>query len=136
MLVDTLGLIWGLAITAADVQDRDAVPQLLRRAWENLPRLQIIWADGAYAGELVDWVHAACGWILSIVKRTEPGFVVLPKRWIVERTFAWLGRFRRLSKDYEQRTDVSETMILLAMITVMARRQGRVLITRPVSGYQ
>lgn len=136
MLVDTLGLIWGLMITPADVQDRDAVPQLLRRAWENLPRLEIIWADGAYAGELVEWVHAACGWILSIVRRTEPGFVVLPKRWIVERTFAWLGRFRRLSKDYEQRTDVSETMILLAMITLMARRQGRVLATRSISGYQ
>lgn len=135
MLVDTLGLIWGLMITPADVQDRDAVPQLLRRAWEHLPRLKIIWADGAYAGELVEWVYAACGWILSIVRRTEPGFVVLPKRWIVERTFAWLGRFRRLSKDYEQRIDVSETMVLLAMITLMARRQGRVLATRSISGY-
>lgn len=123
-------------ITPAHVQDRDAVPQLLRRACEHLPRLEKIWADGAYAGELVDWVRTACGWVLEIVRRTQPGFVVLPKRWIVERTFAWLGRFRRLSKDYEQRTDVSETMILIAMITLMARRQGRVLATRPISGYQ
>lgn len=112
------------------------MPQLLRRACEHLPRLEKIWADGAYAGELVDWVRTACGWVLEIVRRTQPGFVVLPKRWIVERTFAWLGRFRRLSKDYEQRTDVSETMILIAMITLMARRQGRVLATRPISGYQ
>jgi len=83
----------------------------------------VIWADGGYAGQFVDW---AIGWyrrVIEIVKRTEsPKFVVLPKRWIVERTFAWLGKYRRLSKDYETLTQSSEAMIRIAMINVMLHR--------------
>jgi putative transposase len=77
-------------------------------------------ADGA----LIDWVKTTCGWVLQTVLRPVgvKGFIVLPRRWVVERTFAWLSRYRRLSKDYEYLTAVSETMILVAMIHIMARR--------------
>lgn len=97
---------------------------------ENLasrfPRLQRIWADGAYAGRLVDWANALGHWVLEIVKRSDEavGFEVLPHRWIVERTFAWLGRFRRLSKDYEALIETSKAMIHVAMIRLMIRRLG------------
>ena len=88
------------------------------------PRLQLAWADGGYAGKLVEWVKSECGWVLEIVKRTDDvkGFKLLPRRWVVERTFAWLGRFRRMSKDYEFHQETSESMIYLAMINIMLRR--------------
>jgi putative transposase len=86
--------------------------------------LALTWADGGYAGRLPDWAKAAGGWVLQVVKRDDDlaGFVVLPKRWIVERTFAWLNRHRRLSKDYETLPENSETLIRLAMIDLMAHR--------------
>ena len=86
------------------------------------PRLKTIFADGGYAGQLVEWVHEACGWLLSIVKRTTPGFEVLPKRWIVERTFAWLSRYRRLARDYELHPDTVAAMTYAAMVHLMLRR--------------
>jgi transposase len=91
LLVDTLGLIWALLVTPADVQDRDAAKPLLEEAWGRLPRLQVIWADGAYAA-VAAWVKATLHWALTTGLRPvrAVGFVVLPKRWIVERTFAWL----------------------------------------------
>ncbi len=90
----------------------------------DVPRLQLVWADGGYAGKLVEWVKSECGWVLEIVKRTDDvkGFKLLPSPWVVERTFAWLGRFRRMSKDYEFHSETSESMIHLAMINVMVRR--------------
>jgi putative transposase len=93
-------------------------------------RLRVIWADQAYAGELIAWVWELRPWRkvrLEIVKRPDgiKGFLLLPKRWIVERTFAWLGRYRRLSKDYEYLTQTSETMIRVAMIHLMVRRLAR-----------
>jgi putative transposase len=93
-------------------------------------RLRVIWADQAYAGELIAWVWELRPWPhvhLHIVKRPEgiKGFLLLPKRWIVERTFAWLGRYRRLSKDYEYLTQTSETTIRVAMIHLMVRRLAR-----------
>jgi putative transposase len=86
-------------------------------------RLKLIWADGGYAGQLIGWVAQICGWVLEIVKRSDDatGFVVLPKRWIVERTFGWFGWYRRLSKDYEELTESSESMILVCMIHRMLR---------------
>jgi len=88
------------------------------------PRLQLVWADGGYAGRLIDWVRDKCGWVLAIIKRSDDvkGFQVLPRRWVVERTFAWLGRYRRLSKDYEGCCESSEALILIAMIHLMLRR--------------
>ena len=86
-------------------------------------RLKLIWADGGYAGQLIGWVQQVCGWVLEIVKRNDDvaGFAVLPKRWIVERTFGWFSWYRRLSKDYEELTENSEAMILVCMIHRMLR---------------
>lgn len=127
VLVDTLGLLLVVLVTAASVQDRDAAQPLLSMVKRNHPRLRRIWADGSYAGGLVEWVGEWCHFVLEIVKHSVKvvGFKLLPKRWIVERTFGWLGRYRRLSKDYEYRTHSSATMILLAMSHIMLRRLAR-----------
>ncbi len=95
-----------------------------RKGRRLFPRLKLIWADGGYAGQLIDWAKRLGRWTLEIVKRSEDavGFAVLPKRWIVERTFAWLGKYRRLSKDYETLTESSESMIRIAMINLMLHR--------------
>jgi putative transposase len=124
ILVDTLGLIWALVVHSASVQDRDGAKTLLNTVRGQLPRLKRIWADGGYAGQLVEWVKTTCRWVLDIVKRSEDvkGFQVLPHRWIVERTFAWLGQYRRLSKDYERLPQSSEAMIYFAMCRLMVRR--------------
>ncbi len=124
ILVDTDGLLLGVVVHGADVQDRDGAKLLFTYLEGWLPRLAHIWADGGYAGKLVDWVQETYGWTLEIVKRTDitPGFVPLPRRWVVERTFGWLGRHRRLSKDYEENIEVSEAFIHLAMIHLMLRR--------------
>jgi putative transposase len=123
LLVDTLGLIWGVAVHGANVQDRDGAKLVLAKVRGNVSRLKLIWADGGYAGQLIDWVKQACGCVLEIVKRSDDtcGFVVLPKRWIVERTFAWFGWYRRLSKDYEELAPSSEAIILVCMIHRMIR---------------
>ena len=122
--VDTLGLLLAVAVHAASVQDRDGARLVLARLVGRFPRLELIWADGGYAGQLVEWVAAMLGWTLAIVKRADDlrGFRVLPKRWIVERTFGWLGRYRRLSKDSEERTGSGEAMLYLAMTHLMIRR--------------
>lgn len=122
-----MGLVLTVVVHAANIQDRDGAKLLLQKAHECFPRLQLIWADGGYRGKLIDWLHHLTGWVLEIVKRCDDvtGFKVLPRRWVVERTFGWLGRYRRLSKDYEYLTDTSETMIHIAMIQLMLRRVTR-----------
>lgn len=124
LLVDTLGLVLTVLILTADVQDRDGARQLLEKIKGQFPRLQKIWADGGYAGALIDWVKQMCGWVLEIVKRSDQakGFQLLPHRWIVERTFGWFNRARRLSKDYERLSSSGEAMVYLAMITLMTKR--------------
>jgi putative transposase len=119
-----MGLVLMAVVHSAAIQDRDGAKLVLRKAKKRYPKLRLVWADGGYAGALIQWVKDACGWVLQTVLRPVgvPGFVLLPRRWVVERTFAWLGNYRRLSKDYEYRTDVSETMITVAMIHLMARR--------------
>jgi putative transposase len=114
----------GIVVHSAGIQDRDGAKLVLAQVLTLWSRLQWIWADGGYAGKLQGWAWQTAGWALAIVKRSDAtaGWQVLPHRWIVERTFAWLGRYRRLSKDYEGRTDVSETMIRVAMIHLMVRR--------------
>jgi putative transposase len=123
-VVDTLGLILAVVVHAADIQDRDGAKLVLAKLVGHFPRLRVIWADGGYAGRLVDWVRTPGHWLLTIVRKSAEttGFVVLPKRWIVERTFGWLGRCRRLSKDYEALPETSETWIYVAMIHLMLRR--------------
>ena len=122
--MDTLGLILTLVVHAGSIQDRAGAKAVFIRLLESFPRLELIWADGGYQGKLVDWVKNFCGWTLEIVKRSDnlKGFRILPKRWIVERTFAWLNFSRRLSKDYEHNHRSSETMIYIAMIHLMTQR--------------
>ena len=118
-----MGLILALTVHAANVQDRNGAKQVLEKLAEGFPRLRLIWADGGYTGKLVDWVQSTLNCVLQIVKRPNVSrFVVLPKRWIVERTFGWLNRYRRLSKDYEQTPASSEAMVYLAMINLMLHR--------------
>jgi putative transposase len=114
ILVDTMGLLLTVVVHIASVQDRDGAMIVLQKAKQSFSLLQLIWADGGYAGKLVNWAKESCQWILEIVKRNDEvkGFHVLPRRWVVERTFAWIGRYRRLSKDYESLTQTSETMNL------------------------
>ena len=120
-----MGLILAVVVHGADIQDRDGAKLLFERLWGRFPRLELIWADGAYGGELLEWVKTFFGWVLEIVKRPnkdQKGFVVLPRRWVVERTIGWLGRYRRLSKDYEERPGSEEAIILIAMINLMVHR--------------
>jgi putative transposase len=125
--VDALGLILTMVITSAAVQDRDAAQTLLQTLVGLCGRLQIIWADGGYLGSLVQWVKGLRPFgklHLEIVRRCDraDGFKVLPKRWIIERTFGWLTKSRRLCRDYEVRLDHSEAMIRICMIRLMVRR--------------
>jgi putative transposase len=130
IVVDTMGLLMAVIVTSAGVQDDafEGVGQLLwRLVLKGWSLLKVIWADGMYEGSAVMWAQAIGGWMLRIVKRSDgdlraKGFTVLPKRWVVERTFAWLGRYRRMSKDYEFLTNSSETMIYLAMTNLMLHR--------------
>ena len=124
LLVDTLGLLLAVVVPAANVQGRDGAKLVLAQARARCPRLRLLWADGNYAGQLIDWVREKCGWLLEIIKRPAEakGFQLLPRRWVVESTFAWLGRYRRLSKDDEATTASSEAWITIAMIHLMLRR--------------
>jgi len=116
-------LIVVLVVHPANIQDRDGGRLVIKQLGTGFRRLRLIFADGGYAGKFVDWTR---GWFfrsVEIVKRPElHRFVVLPKRWIVERTFAWFGKYRRLSKDYETLTECSECMIQIAMINLMVHR--------------
>jgi putative transposase len=124
-------LLLAVGVTAANVQDRDGAMQLLAVLRSKCSRLRLIWADQAYAGDLLPWLWALRPWRkvrLEIVRRPEgiKGFLLLPKRWIVERTFGWFNRYRRLSKDYEYVTQTSEAMLRVAMIHLMVRRLARI----------
>jgi putative transposase len=124
LLVDGLGLLLYVLVTGANVQDRDGGRRVLDTASTAYPTLTQVWADGAYQGGLVEHATNQLGINLEIVKRPEgsSGFSVLPKRWIVERTFGWLNWDRRLSKDYERRSDTTEAFIYIAMCHIMVRR--------------
>ena len=119
-----MGLLLAVVVHGASIQDRDGAKLICMRLLGVFPRLHLIWADGGYAGELIAWVAAFGNWVLEIVKRSDDvkGFKLLPRRWVIERTFAWLVKFRRLSKDYEETAKSSETWIRLAMINIMTRR--------------
>ncbi|MEU5093140.1 transposase, partial [Streptomyces sp. NPDC021356] len=125
--VDTLGLLLAVMVTAASVTDRDAGQTLLARLHERHWRVTRVWADGGCTGRLVDVARAAWRISLTVVRRSDDasGFTVLPKRWLVERTFAWLMHSRRLARDYEKRTDTSEAVIRWSMSMAMSRRLAR-----------
>jgi putative transposase len=126
ILVDSLGLLLAVLVTTADVADAVAAKEVLAQAPEaRFPRLRAVRADSAYGRYgLADWVAKGCHFLLELVKRplAVVGFVLLPKRWVVERTFAWLGRYRRHSRDYERQTASSEAMIQISMIHRMVQR--------------
>ncbi|MES5824769.1 IS5 family transposase [Streptomyces sp. RG80] len=127
VVVDTLGLLLGVMVTAADVGDRAAAQVLLRQVTDAHHQLELVWADGGYTGPLVAHCFTVLALVLAIVKRSDDtrGFVVLPKRWIVERLFAHLMRTRRLARDYERRTTSAEAMIYWSMALLMTRRLAR-----------
>lgn len=111
-------------VCAADQNDRDGAKALLLSCKGRYPRLKKIWADGQYTGWLIDWAAQELEVCIEIVQRQDDlsGFVVLPRRWVVERTFAWLGRYKRLAKDYELNPVHSESMIYVAMSHILLRR--------------
>jgi transposase len=128
ILVDTSGFLIGLIVHRADVQDRDGAPWLIASIRHTHPWLRHVFADGGYAGKKLASALARLGkWTVEIVKRsdTAKGFIVLPRRWVVERSFAWLGRSRRLAKDFEATIASAEAWILLASIRLITRRLAR-----------
>jgi putative transposase len=127
LLVETMGLRLMVWVQGAHIQDRDGAKPLWQRAQPRFSRLRLMGADGIYAGPLVDWGARVCGWVLEIVQKDPQvwGFQVLPRRWVVERTLGWLGRYRRLSKAYEGLTPTSEGMIYATMVHLMVRRLVR-----------
>lgn len=129
ILVDVMGLILVVLVHKASIQERAGAKSLLQRAKKKgFERLMLIWADGGYSGNpMVEWVFKLAGWVFEVVKRSDDtkGFTILPHRWVVERTFGWLGRYRRLSKDYEILPETSEAMIYAAMVRLMLRRLAR-----------
>jgi putative transposase len=130
MVVDTLGLVLRVIVTAANVQDVHGarpVLQALREPSELTRRLRLIWTDGGYRGALIGWVKRTCGWILEPVEtpKGQKGFQVAFRRWVVERTWAWLSRNRRLGRDYERLPETSEALIYIAMIRLMLKRLAK-----------
>jgi transposase len=125
--VDVMGLLLGVVVTAASVQDRDAAKPLLWNLRRAFPRVKLAWADGGYAGKLVTWAAATLRLTVEIVKRPDDlhTFKVLPRRWVVERTLAWITRHRRTVRDYERLPAHHETYIYWSMIIVMTRRLAR-----------
>jgi len=129
ILVDTLGMLLSVVVHSAGIQDRDGARPVLKKMIGRFPRLEKILADGIYNGGIAEWAKAVGGWILERVVRDpdeseeeKKKFKVLKWRWIVERTFAWLGRNRRMSKDYERTEESSKSWIYLGMIHLMLRR--------------
>jgi putative transposase len=125
LAVDTVGNVLDVVVHAADIQDYHGARLLLCKLTATVSSLQKLWADGIYKKDgLVDWVRETLNIVLDIVERRpgQVGFEVLPRRWVVERTFAWLGRYRRLSKDYEKCTKSSEGVVYIASIHTMLKR--------------
>lgn len=130
LIVDVLGLVWLVVVHSASIQDGAGGLLTLQKLFERIKhslynhycRLKLIWADGGYTS-IVEKVHKQFGWVLEIVKRSDDvkGFKVLPHRWVVERTFGWLGRYRRLARDYEHTTSSSESMVYIASIRRMLK---------------
>ena len=124
IVVDTLGLLLAVVVHPANIQDRDGARLVLQRLVGRCHRLQVIWADGAYRGKLVEWAQRVAGWSLELVRRPaqQHTFPVLPRRWVVARTFGWLNLQRRLSKDYEALCETTETWLYISMTGLMLRR--------------
>ncbi|ORT46913.1 IS5 family transposase [Frankia sp. KB5] len=124
---DTNGLLLAVVVTAASIQDRDGAHRVLAALRDGFGAVRHVWADGGYAGRLVTWAAKTLNLTVQIVKRTDnaAGFVVLPRRWVVERTYGWINKHRRCVRDYETSPESHEAMVYIAMIMVMSRRLGR-----------
>jgi transposase len=127
IVTDTLGLLITVTVVAASIQDRDGAKTTLLGLYLTSPRCRFVFADGGFAGRLVDWAQTTLRTTVSIVRKPadQKGFAVLPRRWAVERTYAWLTYHRRLARDYERHTATSEAMIRWAAIGLMTRRLAR-----------
>jgi transposase len=127
LAVDTAGLLLAVVVTVAGIQDRDGAVRLLAALRARFSTITLIWADGGYAGRLVGWAQTVLGFAVAIVKRTDDlaGFRVIPRRWVVERTLAWISKHRRCVRDYETLPEHSEAMVQIAMIMTMSRRLAR-----------
>jgi len=128
IVTDTLGLLIGLIVHGADIQDRDGAPAVLESIRYSFPWLRHVFADAAYAGPKLKGALEKIGdWTMEIIKRSDSakGFELLPRRWVVERTFAWLGRCRRLAKDFEKTIQSAEAWITIAHIRLVTRRLAR-----------
>lgn len=125
--VDTGGLLLAVVVTLAGIQDRDAAHRLLTQLRGRFSTVSLVWADGGYAGRLVIWARKVLALTVEVVKRTDDvkGFAVLPRRWVVERTFAWISKFRRCVRDYETLPAHHEAMVHISMIMTMSRRLAR-----------
>ena len=122
--MDTLGLVWGVRVVGGHVSEAAGAKQLLGRVKDGLTRWQVVWVDGGYEHRLEDWVAEHCSFRIEVVKRSEgkKGWELLPKRWVVERTFGWLGRWRGLAREYNYLPETTEANILLAMTHLMLKR--------------
>jgi transposase len=121
-----MGLLLCVVVTAASVQDRDAARPLLWRLAASFRGVTLVWADGGYAGKLVTWAAGTLHRRVQIIKRSDlPGFHILPRRWVVERTFGWIMKHRRCVRDYERLPDHHETYIYWSMIHIMTARIAR-----------
>jgi len=139
LLVDTEGLVIGVTVHEANIADRDGARLLLAKVGDRLPRMERVWADGGYNGKIGEWIKERLGWTLEIVKPPRrwvrvppgeepppwPGFTVLPRRWVIERTIAWILRNRRMSRDYEFLGRTTEALVYVAMIRLMLSRLAR-----------
>jgi len=128
IMVDVLGLLILVTVTAASIGDRAGGLDLVKKIKGKFPRLQLIWADGSYTGSFIEQIQKLYSWTVEIIKPVRhkgPGFHVRPWCWIVERTFGWLNKNRRLSKDYECSEEASEALIYMAMVRIMLRRLAR-----------
>jgi transposase len=127
LAVDTAGLLLTVVVTVAGLQDRDGAVRLLAALRARFSTITLIWADGGYAGRLVRWAKAVLAFTVTIVKRTDDlaGFQVIPRRWVVERTLAWISKHRRCVRDYETLPEHAEAMVYIAMIMTMSRRLAR-----------
>lgn len=125
--VDTGGLLLAIVVTVAGIQDRDGGVRLLADLRARFSAISLVWADGGYAGRMVTWARTVLSMTVQVIKRTDglTGFHVLPRRWVVERTFAWISKHRRCVRDYETLPAHHEAMVHISMIMTMSRRLAR-----------
>jgi putative transposase len=122
--VDTLGLVWGVLVVSGRCSECEGAKQLLLKVHAQLHRLVVVWMDAGFEHRIEDWVAQHCSFRIQVVKRSEDatGWELLPKRWVVERTYGWLNRWRGLAREYDYLPQTTEAKILLAMSRLMLRR--------------